>query len=108
MLYTPLAIATVADEAVGRCIDNVGSWDRRDVARAGAYIAHDIVLTGRVWHARDASSWNSVFLQAEKKLNYGLERRGLYRSPVEYVCRAVLDSCRAFVGLERRCGRGEE
>lgn len=107
MQYTPLAIATVADEAIGRCIDNAGSWDRERVARAGAYIAHDIVLTGRVWHVRDASSWNSVFLQAEKKLNYGLECLGLCRSIVEYVCRAVLDSCRAFVGLERCCGRGE-
>lgn len=108
MQYTPLAIATVADEAVGRCIDSVGSWDRENVARSGAYIACDIVFTGRVWHARDASSWNSVFLQAEKKLDYGLESLGLYRSLVEYVCRAVLDSCRSFVGLERRCGRGEE
>ena len=108
MQYTTLAIANVAGEAVGRCAASVGPWGCEDVVRIGCYIAQDILIDGRACHARDASSWNYVFLQIEKELNSWLERHGLYKSIVEYVGHAVLDSCRAFVGLERRCGRGEE
>ncbi len=108
MQYTTIAIATVAGEAVGRCAVSVGPWDLERVVRIGGCIVQDIVIAGHACHARDASSWDYVFLQIEKRLDsWGLDR-GLYKSIVEYVGRAVLDSCRSFVGLERRCGRGEE
>lgn len=111
MLYTPLAIATIADEAVGRFIDNVRPCDRELVARIGARIAHDIVydpFSGRVNPTRDAGFWNFVFRWVEGSLNSWLRCHRFQGSLVERVGRAVLDSCRSFVGLERRCERGEE
>lgn len=102
MQYTPLAIATIVEEALGY---SVGIWalDRESVLRLGAHFANEIVLTGRALNARDASSWNSVFLKVERKLNRLLELQGRLGSPADYACRVVLDSCRSFVGLERRC-----
>lgn len=109
MQYTPRAIATVATEAVQRYIDTARPYDRELVARVWADLAHEIVFdpfTGRVEHARDASYWNFVFRDVAMEFDAWLGRHGLFGSLVERVGRVVLDSCRAFVGLERCCEPG--
>ena len=107
MQYTPLAIATVADEAVGRFIDNVRRpFDRVLVARIGARIARGIVydpFSGRVNPTRDAGFWYFVIRGVEVSLDSWLRYHHLQGSLVERVGRAVLDSCRSFVALERHC-----
>lgn len=111
MLYASFAIATVADEAIGRFIDNARPFDRVLVARIGARIARDIVydpFSGRVNPTRDAGFWCFVIRGVEVSLDSWLGCHRLQGSLVERVGRAVLGSCRAFVGLERRCGRGGE
>lgn len=104
MQYTPLAIATVADEAIGSCIDNVRPCDRVLAARVGACIAHDIVYdpyTGRANPTRDARFWYFVIRGVEISLDSWLRYHHFQRSLVERVGRVVLDSCRSFVGLEQ-------
>lgn len=111
MRYTPLAIATVADEAVGRFIDNARPIDRVLVACIGARIGRGIVydpFSGRVNPTRDAGFWCFVIRGVEVSLDSWLGYHRLQGSLVERVGRAVLDSCRSFVALERRCGRGGE
>lgn len=106
MQYSPRAIATVATEAVRRYMDTVRPCDRELVARVWADITHEIVFdpfTGRVGHARDASYWNFVFRWVAGGFDSWLRLHGLHGSLVERVGRVVLDSCRAFVGLERGC-----
>ncbi len=110
MQYTPRAIATVATEAVRRYIDTARACDRELVARVWADLTHEIVFdpfTGRVRRVQDASSWNSVLRRVEKRFDSWLWLHGLHGSLVERVGRVVLDSCRSFVGLERRRERGE-
>lgn len=105
MLYTSRAIATVATEAVRRCIDTARPRDRELVARVWADLTHEIVFdpfTGRVRRAQDASSWYFVIRGVEVSLDSWLRYHHFQGSLVERVGRAVLDSCRSFVGLERR------
>lgn len=112
MLYTPLALATVATEAVQRYFDTARPCDRELVSRVWADLARRIVFdpyTGRLYeHARDASYWDSILRDVDREFGLWLELRGMYGSLVEYVGYAVLDSCLSFVGLERRRECGEE
>lgn len=111
MQYTPLAIAAVAYEAVERFNDNARPFDRVLASRIGARIARDIVYdpySGRANPTRDAHFWYFVIRGVEVSLDSWLRYHHFQGSLVERVGRAVLGSCRAFVGLERRCGRGEE
>lgn len=104
MQYTPRALATVATEAVQRYFDTARPGDRELVARVWADLTHEIVFdpfAGRDRRAQDASSWNRVLRQVEKRFESWLELHGMYGSLVEYVGYAVLDSCLSFVGLER-------
>lgn len=111
MQYSSRAIATVATEAVRRYVDTVRPYDRELVARVWADLTREVVFdpfTGRVRRARDASSWNCVLRRVAGRFDSWLWLHGLHGSLVERVGRVVLDSCRSFVGLERRRERGEE
>ena len=111
MQYTPRAIATVATEAVQHYIDTARPYDRELVARVWADLTHEVVfdpVAGRVECIQDAYSWNLVLLDVGVEFDAWLGRYGLFGSLVECVGRVVLDSCRAFVGLERYCEPKED
>lgn len=104
MQYTPLAIATVATEAAQRYIDTTQPRDRELVARVWADLTHEVVfdsITGLNEEAQDAYSWDLVIFDVMNEFTLWLERYALIGSPVERIGRFVLDSCSAFVNLER-------
>lgn len=104
MLYTPLALATVATEAAQRYFDTARPCDRELVSRVWADLTCRIVIdpcTGRLYgHAGDAYHWGSMLRDVDREFGSWLGLRGMYGSLVEYVGYAVLDSCFMLVGLE--------
>lgn len=104
MQYTPLAIATVAAEAVQRYIAVTRPRDRELVVRVWADLTCEVVfdsVTGLVEETQDAYSWNLVLCDVVEEFSDWLECHALCGSLVERVGRVVLDSCGALVGLER-------
>lgn len=104
MQYTSLAIATVASEAVQRYINTTQPQDRELVACVWADLAHEIVfdsISGLVEETQDAYSWNLVLCDVVEEFSDWLECHALLGSPVERIGGFVLDSCSAFVNLER-------
>lgn len=111
MQYTPRALATVATEAAQRYIDTDRPFERELAARIWADLTHEIVFdpyTGHVRRAQDASYWNSILSDVERRFGSWLELHGMYGSLIEYVGYAVLDSCFLLVGLEQLYEPGEE